>query len=379
MKKILISGGHLTPALALIDYLAKKEPEIKIIFAGRVYAQVNNRQPAHEYQLIKQRDNALFEPFNSGKWGNGHLLYRLQQIGLFFISLPHALSLMWHHKPKLFISFGGYLAVPLSLVAKLLGIPIITHEQTHTAGLANQLIAHLANRVAISYLETRKFFPPQKTVLTGNLIREKIMTQAKPPRWFRLKQTQPILYITGGSQGSEIINGTSGQIIQPLLKDWIVIHQCGSKSKMRNYHHELTQIKQQLNPKMASHYLIREWLNETELAWVYQQAQLVVGRAGANTVAEISLYQIPSILIPLKISRGDEQTKNAQQLAQIGASFIIDQTDLSPQLLLEKIRFAQANLIQMRAAFKKLPPLNDGLKAFVQLINVFLSPHVTKK
>ncbi len=370
--KILISGGHLTPALALIDYLEEVRPDITIIFAGREKMQHESDQPAHEKRLVSLHKNVVFEPFDSGKWGVGSIFYKLNQLYLTLVSLPKAVRLISKHKPKLFISFGGYLALPLAVAAKLLGVPIVTHEQTRAAGIANQLIAKIADKVAISYPDSLPYFPSKKTLVTGNLIRSLETKPKVKPRWFRLKSQKPILYVTGGSQGSEIINTTISQILPLLLKDWIIIHQCGPKSKTRNYLKELTALKQTLPLKLQSHYLVREWLDESELAWVYHTASLVVGRAGANTVAELKLYSLPAIFIPLELAHHDEQTKNALSLVRAQAASIIPQSELTPERLATEIKVAKAQLSKLKAAYKKLAPEKNGTEKFFKLIEPYL-------
>jgi UDP-N-acetylglucosamine--N-acetylmuramyl-(pentapeptide) pyrophosphoryl-undecaprenol N-acetylglucosamine transferase len=272
----------------------------------------------------------------------------------------------------LFISFGGYLALPLVLAAKLTGVPIITHEQTRSFGLANHIIAKLANEVAVSYPESLQHFPKTKTTLTGSLVRTAIKRTTPQPKWFKLTTKKPILYVTGGSQGSEIINMTFAQIINQLVKKWVVIHQCGPQSKARNYARELKNVKSNLSLKLKSHYFVKEWLNETELAWIYNHASLVVGRAGANTVAELRLHQLPAILIPLSLAHNNEQMQNALSLTQAGGALIINQNELSPTKLLDTIDQAKSQLAKMKRNLTQLKPELNGVEKFAQLALKYL-------
>ncbi len=370
---ILVSGGHLTPALAFIDKLKEVYPNVTVVFAGRSKMQKATGQPAHEYRLVRERTNTIFEHFDSGKWGVGNIFYKLGQVILTFASFPRAIFITSKYKPKVFVSFGGYLALPLAFATKVMGVPIITHEQTRTAGLSNQVIAKIADKVAISYPETTTFFPKNKTVLTGNLIREELKQKARTPKWYKLKIKKSILYITGGSQGSEIINTTVSQVIPQLLKDWIVIHQCGPKSQTRDWQKELIKMKKNLPPKLKSHYFIKEWFDADELTWIYQHASLVMGRAGANTVSELKLHKLPAIFIPLKLARKDEQTKNAQSLESVGGAVIIPQTELSPERILEKIEKIKPKLKIMKQNLSKLPKETNGTDAFIRLISNYLN------
>src|SRR5258708_4992385 len=132
MTKVLVSGGHLTPALALIDY-GLTQGDMQFVFVGRDYSQAQTQQKSHEEAEVKQR-GIQFISFDSGKLSAFSLLHTLQQGKHFVVSLGHAWQIFQEEKPDVFVSFGGYLAVPLMLVAYLRRIPIVTHEQTRTAG-----------------------------------------------------------------------------------------------------------------------------------------------------------------------------------------------------------------------------------------------------
>jgi len=265
------------------------------------------------------------------------------------------------------ISFGSYLAVPVAVASAIQGIPILTHEQTTVAGQANRLIAYLAKKVALSFPQSRDFFPADKIVWTGNCLRPEILSPPLKPSWLPTKINHPIIYVTGGNQGSLVINQTMTKIIPELVKRYLVIHVCGRSTIDRPYWHDLSQIQSQLSPRYRFHYQIFEWLNPQDLNWVYHHASLAISRAGANTVYELGVKQLPTIFIPLPTSKYQEQLHNAQILAQTGGAIILPQAHLTPDQLLKIISRTAKYRTAMKRRLSKLTWQLDGAAQLYQL------------
>lgn len=336
--KLLITGGHLTPALGLIDYVQQEHPEDAIVFIGREYAQERSKQPSKERMEVEKR-NIKFIAFKSGKFTEYNPISIIRSAISTLYGFGHALYILLSQKPTIVVSFGSYLAGPVVVASWLLQIPVITHEQTRTIGSANKIIQYFAKAVAVSYQESIGLLQKGKGALTGNVLRKQLtQKQPKQPEWIIEKPTKPILYITGGSQGSEVINTVVGQCLPQLLKDWYVIHQCGSTSQKRSYKQELETIREQLKPSQRFSYVVREWISVEELAWIYHHAAATISRAGANTTQEIALFAIPAIFIPLPFSKNDEQLLNAQWLANTGGAIIIHQKDLTKEKISEALQ-----------------------------------------
>ncbi len=335
--KILISGGHLTPALAFIDFIQLNHPEDQIIFVGRKFTQNTLQQKSVEQAEIEKRKVQFIE-FDSGKFTLANPLIGIGQLAKLIKGLLRANQILSEQKPAVFLSFGGYLAVPLAMSSAMRSVPIITHEQTMAPGFANLLIAKFANKVAVSFLETKKYFSSQKVSLTGNPIRQQLW-QSKPPQpsWAMKTSQRPLLYITGGSQGSHAINLVIEQLLPQLVSEWDIIHQCGKPNSLLHYAQQLEKTKRELPKELQSRYVVREWVDETELAWIYQQAWAMIARSGANTVQEVILAKIPTLFIPLAHARQDEQTKNAQVLVQKNAGLLLAQRDLDGPHLLKSL------------------------------------------
>ncbi len=333
--KLVISGGHLTPALSLIEYIQEKYPNDSVTFIGRIYSKANKKQLSQEKNEIEKL-GVQFVSFESSKLSSNNFFAKITSIPRLIVATIKAIGILIRLKPNVFISFGGYLAIPIAFASWILRIPIITHEQTRSAGVANILISKIANKIALSYPESQDFFPLNRSEITGNLIRKSVLKPTKKlPVWIKKKPTKPILYITGGSQGSEIINQTVSEILKPLLKKWYVIHQCGKPVGNRNYKKELQRIKSKLSQANQSTYKIREWISQPELSWIYSNCTGIISRAGANTTEEIALKGIPSILIPLPFSHNDEQLKNALALSDSKQAILLEQKNLNPEVLLE--------------------------------------------
>lgn len=335
--KILISGGHLTPALAFIDYVRERSTEYSFVFVGRIYSRATTKQKAKEKEAIKKR-NIPFIAFDSGKLGEGSFFaipYSLfKTLQAFFTSV----SIFAKEKPDAYLSFGSYLSVPLALAAWVMRVPIIVHEQTRSIGFANGLVSRFARLVAVTYPETARMVKNKHVAVTGNPIRASILkTSDQKPEWFSTKSKDQILFIVGGSQGSEIINTTIAQCLQQLTRKYIVIHQCGNKTTLRNYKKELEYEKKKLSQNTQEKYFVREWISAEDLAWVYTHAHIAISRAGANTLQELSLRHIPTIYIPLPFSHQNEQYLNAKALADTKQAVLIPQKDLSPEVLLAEV------------------------------------------
>lgn len=368
--KIVLSGGHLTPALAVIHAFRRILPKTKIVFIGREFAQVKELTRSREREEMKKL-RIPFYPINAAKFHRTYFLRNFEELFRLFPSFKQAYGILKNEKPDVFISFGGYLAVPITIVAKCLGIPIITHEQTRTAGMANQLIAYFATKIAISHEQSRKYFPKHKTVLTGNPVRPAFLESfRKRPEWLvDVPLNKPFVYITGGSQGSHILNKTICMLLPQLTAQMILVHQCGASVGGANAK-ELEEARSSLPAVQQRRYIIREWVNEPDVAWLFQHADLVIARSGANTVHEIMLSKVPAIFIPLPFAHMNEQHKNARVLAENGAAVILPQQELIPKTLYETIRscLKRGEIMQRRAEEIDSTGVTDAAERIVTLV-----------
>lgn len=368
--KILIPGGHLTPALGLIDWIIHNQPETQIVFAGRVYSQASLKQKAVEAYEIEKR-NVPFIPFRAVKLEKANLFSWLIKPFKFLFSLFQAYKIIKKHQPNVIMSFGGYVAVPFVIAGRFCKIPSLTHEGTRVVGLANKIIFYFSSKIAHTYYpenyNLKRFH--HKLVLTGTPLRKAIMDakQTSPPSWIsKIKPNDKILLILGGNQGSKTINDFIKSNLKWISNDYVVVHQCGRSNKVDDYASDLLSNAQSQNIKVERYY-IREWIDERDLTWLYQRALLVISRAGANTIEELVYHQLPSILIPLPHSHFDEQMVNAKYLSVKKAAYLLSQDNLSRDSLesaLDQVIKNRQNYVKNLKKAKASMRLDSAQKIF---------------
>ena len=212
-------------------------------------------------------------------------------------------------------------------------IPIVLHEQTQKAGLASRLIARIAAVVCISFPSSEQYFNNKNIVLTGNPIRESFF-ESRIIDEFECKK--PFIYITGGSTGSLSINLIVGAIISELLKEFVVFHQTGNNTESVDYDN-LIQIRDQLPRELREKYILRNFFTPEEVSYLFKNSQLVVSRAGINTILELMVTKAVGLLIPFPYGQKNEQKENSKLYVSEGFGESLDQNTLTPQLLLKKI------------------------------------------
>lgn len=324
--KIAIIGGHLAPALALIESLPK---DTEVLYVGRKYALEGDSAFSLEYVTIKER-KIPFEKIITGRLQRKLTFHTIPSLLKIPVGFFQAIFILRKFKPDAVLGFGGYLSVPVGISAKLLGIPLIIHEQALKPGLANKILAPFATKVCVSWQQTLKFFPKEKTILTGLPIRELKVESAK----LKVSAGTPLIYITGGSQGSHLINTLVEAVIEKLLKDFFIIHQTGDSKEFGDFG-RLTKIRETLPSKIRKKYRAERFIDPGLVGSILDKADLVVGRSGINTISELIFFQKPGLLIPLPFLK--EQIKNAEFFKNLGIGEVLFQRDASPKRFLEKI------------------------------------------
>lgn len=362
--RIAVTGGHYTPALAVMEALEKRG-NFEFYWIGHRYAFSEAGESA-EYKALTSFAT-LFSDENkvAGKLGipffdlRAGKLYRVRSLREWLkipLGILHAFYLLVKIRPRLILSFGGYLAAPVVLAGFFLRIPAVTHEQTVVSGWANRFIGLFARRIFVSWEPSLKFFPRPKTVLTGNPIRRAVF-EIRTKR-FRFPERLSTIYITGGKQGAHVINEAVREALSEFLERYNVIHQTGSSEAYRDYQ-KIAVLRNQLPKRFSRRYLVQEYFGEEEIGAVYAAADLVVARAGANTVAELAALGKPVIFIPIPWASHDEQMKNAQLLEQVGSAAILPQEKLSSSSLLMKIEKMVGDLEHYREKGKEAKKLVD--------------------
>ena len=348
MNKILLTGGgtagHVTPNIALLPLL--KEADFEISYIGS--------HKGIEHSLIEAEGIPYFE-ISSGKLRRYFDLKNFSdpfKVGKGYFD---ALSIIRKVKPDVVFSKGGFVSVPVVLAAKTLGVPVIIHESDMTPGLANKLAFPSATKVCCNFPETVKYLPAGKAVLTGSPIRAEILSGSKEAglKFCGFSADKPVIMIMGGSIGSVFINNAVRESLTTLLEEFQIVHLCG---------------KGNLAPECEGMegYRQFEYISK-ELPDLFAMADLLISRAGANSICEILALRKPNLLIPLSAaaSRGD-QLLNAASFEKQGFSMVLQEEDVTGDSLTENIQ----KLFEERESFINKMASSDLLDATGTIMNL---------
>lgn len=339
--KIVCTGGHLTPVLAIIDELPK---DSEVIFIGRKYSLEGDSSLSLEYNTITER-GITFIPIRAGRIQRKMTRYTLPSVIKIPIGLIEAIHILRKVKPDVVLGFGGYISVAVGLAAYLLHIPLVIHEQTLESGLANKILARFATKVCISWQQSARFFPKNKTVLTGNPVRkfprsDFYSTGGQLPG---TSYSLPLIYITGGSAGSHAVNELIKGCLDQLLQKSRVIHQTGDAQEYRDYE-RLSALRKTMPERLQKRYLLAKFIKPYDIGNILKEATLVISRSGMNTITELLKFGKPCLLIPLPYGQRNEQLKNAQFIKKTGIGDYLIQENISSGQLLSRVESMLENI-----------------------------------
>lgn len=344
--KIVIIGGHLSPALAVIEKLKTEE----VSYIGRKYTFEGDKAISLEYLEITKLGIPFYE-INTARLQRKFTKRTISSLAKFPAGFFQALKILKQIQPNVVVGFGGYVSVPVILAAAFLKITIIIHEQTLEIGLANKIAAKFAKKICISWETSRKYFPESKTVLTGNPLQTSILN-SKPKT---LKNNLPVLYFTGGSSGSHALNLLVEESLSKLLKQFRIIQQTGDAKEFGDFD-RLQIAKNRLNANLDKNYHLQKFYTPEESVKNLQTADLVIGRAGINTVTELIYFAKPAFLIPLPFAQKDEQLKNALFLKELGLGELALQKNLTAEIFQATISKMFINLANYKLKKNVLIP-----------------------
>lgn len=307
-KKLVFTGGHHTSALVVAKAL--KAQGWEIIWFGHRHSMWGDTSDSAEYKEVLQTKIKFYDLL-AGKFYHTYNPLKLIRIPFGFLQ---AFYWLLKERPVGIVSFGGYLAVPTVIMGWILGIKSITHEQTVVTGWANKLLGNFVNKVAVTWPSSLKYYS-NKAVLVGLPIRPEILKKSDI--------TNDLIYVTGGKQGSQIINNVVISSLDELTKKYSIIHQTG--------HHQVVAHK---------NYSSFDFDSEKAIS-ALQKAEVVVSRAGAHTIYELALLGKKCVLIPLSSSSHQEQSINAKLLADSGLAIILPEAQLTASNLLSSIELAK--------------------------------------
>ena len=305
------TGGHLFPGISLAQAMMRTYPGCEVLFIGTERKMDKTALADLGFAIRTIKSQGL-----KGKNLTAKIKAMLQQPAAF----AEAAGIIRKFKPDLVFGVGGYVTGPVILAARLLGIATCIHEQNSVPGLANRLLGHIAHRIFVSLPGSEKYFPASKTLLSGNPVRSTILKAASrmpPPKY----QEPLTVLVLGGSQGAQRLNTLMLEAVEKCLREREpvpnIIHQTGEldETRVREKYGALG-----INARVNSFF--------SDMAEIYSQADLVVSRAGATTLAELTVFNKPVILVPYPYAADNHQEINGRYLVEAGGGLMFLQSEL---------------------------------------------------
>lgn len=367
--KVLITGAHFTPAQAVIEEL-KKDPTVEIIYVGRKSTLEGDNTQSVESRVLPSL-GVKFIPITAGRFNRYFSFWSIVSFLKIPIGFIQAFWIMLKEQPDVILSFGGYVAFPVVFWGWWFSVPVLVHEQTLVSGLSNYLSSFFASKIAVSF-DKKYPYKREKLILTGNPIRREL-SEIKNSHNLK-RDNLPLIYITGGNQGSHIINKTVEDILKDLIKVANIFHQTG-ESKFKDFE-SLSEEKEGLEYK--NRYTIKKWFGQKELAQILNQADLVICRSGVNTLSELAHFGVPAITIPLPGLFNDEQKVNAKFFEKAGLCRVIYQSELTGRNLFEVVKdsLRKQSSLKKKAENAKKIIIKDAAPKLLQETLALANTHV---
>jgi UDP-N-acetylglucosamine--N-acetylmuramyl-(pentapeptide) pyrophosphoryl-undecaprenol N-acetylglucosamine transferase len=352
------TGGHFTPIIAIAEKTNEIIDQEKIVGAKLYYF---SNEPYDKEALFAH--GLIYEEVNAGKMRTYFSIQNFFDLFKVALGVIKAVFKLFSIFPDVVFSKGGYASFPTLFAAKLLGIPVVIHESDSSPGRVNKWAGRFAKRVAVSFKETFDYFPKEHIAWTGQPIRSEIEVPAdksKAMEYFKLESDVPVLLILGGSQGAQLVNNTIVDGLARLLENYQIIHQTGIKN-LKEAQGRADVILGD-NPHKSRYHPIA-YLNTLALKNASGAADLIISRAGSS-LFEIAAWGVPAILIPITKTNGDHQRKNAFAYARAGACSVIEESNMTPNILFSEI--------------KRIMDNKDAYNKMVQNAKIFYKPHAAE-
>lgn len=311
------TGGHIYPALAIINKIKEKEPNSEFLYIG-----THNRM---EKDIIPKY-NIPFKSIEIYGFNRKQILKNIKTIICLIKANKECKKIISEFKPDIVIGVGGYVTVPVIVSAKKLGIKTFIHEQNSIAGKANLTLSKYADKIGISLKSSEKEFPKDKIIFTGNPVSEDAIRKSPiSKKEFGLNISKKLVLIVMGSLGASTVNNYIVSILDKFKdKDYEVLFVTG-KNDYDNI----------IKNKIPSNVKVVPFIEN--ITRIMKSTDLIITRAGASTLSEIIALNIPSILIPSPYVPNNHQYKNSLDLVDIDAAVLIEEKDLKEDILVKKI------------------------------------------
>lgn len=340
--KVMLSGGgtggHIYPGVAIAEQLQKKVPDSQLLFVGATGKMEMEKVPKAGYPIEGLPIRGLQRKLSAE---NLKLPFRLLR------SLWKADQLIRRFRPEVIVGTGGYASAAVGWVGAQHGIPLLIQEQNNYAGLTNKILSRHARKICVAYPDMETHFPPEKLALTGNPLRQTIqsrgLSRVEGARHFNLDPNKKIVLVMGGSGGAKTLNQALLQQVRQVLEaGHQLIWQTGS------YYYQSVKAEVTARGLAAPALLLRDFIYNMPAA--YACADLVVCRAGALTIAELSLLGLPTLLVPSPNVTDDHQTKNARALSSRQAAVLLPDAEARQGLIPELLRLLEQDELRAQLA-----------------------------
>lgn len=370
------SGGHFYPLMAVAESIQKQARDQKLIEPRLYYI---GPDPYNPKELFDRGIDFIKVPagkrrINPKGFSRVRNFFDIFKMGF---GCTIALFKVFFLFPDVVFAKGGFAAFPVLLAARILGIPVIIHESDSVPGRVNLWAGKFAKRIAVAFPEAAEYFDEKKVAYTGNPVRKDV---AQPLtvgayEYLELDKDLPVLAVMGGSQGAKKINDIIISSLPQLVEQYQIVHQVGRANI------EIVRGMAKLALDGASHperYKPIDYLNTMSMRMLAGIANVIISRSGSS-LFEIALWGVPSIMIPITDSNGDHQRKNAFNYARSGACVVIEEANLTPQILINEVTRIVRDVElhdKMAANAKKFSRPDAGEIIAHEVLNIALSHEV---
>ena len=364
------TGGHFYPIIAVAQKVNQIIDKENIIGVKLYYF---SDSPYDKEMLLE--NGLLYEEVKAGKMRTYFSIKNFFDVFKIFFGAINALYKMFSIYPDVVFGKGGYASFPTILAARILHIPVLIHESDSVPGRVNKWAGHFAKKVAVSFKEAADYFPKKTVALIGNPIRTEIEHPASNKealQYFKLETNLPVILVLGGSQGAELINNTVLDALPRLIKNFQIIHQTGI-SNFKSVAERAQVVLASSQEKVR--YQPFSFLNPLAMKMAAGVATIIISRAG-STLFEIASWGVPSIITPITTSNGDHQRKNAFSYAHAGACNVIEEMNMTANILsseIERIVNDKIILDRMAHSAKAYNKPDAAYKIARELVDMALS------
>ena len=339
------TGGHIYPALAIIDKIKEKEPNSEFLYIG-----THNRM---EKDIVPER-GIPFKSIEMYGFNKKNLFKNFKTLKCVFKGFSDCKKMIKEFNPDIVIGVGGYVTVPVIVSAKKLGYKTFIHEQNSIPGKANLFLSRYVDMIGVSFKSSIDSFPKEKTIFTGNPCSEDAVKKLPmDKKQFGLHDNKKLVLVVMGSLGASKINEfVASSMYAFQKKDYEVLFVTG-----KNDYEKIKSQNFSTNIKVVPYI--------ENMTRIMKKTDIIVSRAGASTLSEIIALSIPSILIPSPYVPNNHQYKNAKDLIDEGAALLLEEQNLKDDILvktIDKLIYDEKALLEMKKNLKKLDVPNSGEK-----------------